>query len=63
MAMVKKDKGKTMVQALYVYQYTKGFFLSKLETFLQRIRAVAVASFPLRLTEAVRQAGRQVGRQ
>ena len=34
MAMVKKDKGKTIAQVLYVYQYTKGFFLSELEMFL-----------------------------
>ena len=45
------------MQALYAYQYTKGFFLSELEMFLQKIRAVAVATFPLRLTEGVRQAG------
>ena len=29
-------KGKTIAQALYAYQYTKGFFLSELETFQQK---------------------------
>ena len=43
---------KHLLQALYVHQYAKGFFLN----FCERSRAVAVASFLLFLTERIRQA-------
>jgi len=33
MAMIKKDEGKTIAQAFYVYQNTKGFSFIELQTF------------------------------
>ena len=51
----RRDKSKIIVHVLYGYQYAKGFFLSELEVFCERSRAVAVVTFLLRLTKCIKQ--------
>ena len=56
-AMVRKDKSKTIVHVMHVYQCAKDFFLSDFDC--ERSSAAAVATLLLHLNEYISWAGGQ----